>query len=122
MSADFGEPSGRPQIDVRFWDERIAVVTVIGKVDVYGAVRLREAFTTLNEQGFHRLLVDLGRVSDIDSTGLGVIIGALKRVRSAGGFLDLACDQEGVLSILRTTRLIEMIRVFPSQATARMYL
>lgn len=116
------EPSAVLNIELKFWDEGIAVVTCIGDLDVYGAQELRDAFNTLNNQGSHRLLVDLSQVSNIDSTGLGTIIGALKRTRSAGGSLDLACNQEGVLRFFRGTGLTDIFRIFSSQAAARKYL
>lgn len=53
-------------IDIKFWDEEIAVVTCIGDMDVPGSKVLRDTFVNLNEQGFHRILVDLSQVTYID--------------------------------------------------------
>jgi anti-sigma B factor antagonist len=109
-------------IDIKFWDEEMAVVTCIGDVDVPGSRALRDAFITLNEQGFHRILVDLSQVTFIEATGFGTILIALKRAKAAGGSLDLACNQEAVLQFLRRSDLIRVFRVFGSQAAARRYL
>ena len=109
-------------IDIKFWDEEIAVVTCIGDVDVPGSKVLRDEFVNLHEQGFHRILVDLSQVAYIDATGWGTIMGALKRARSANGSLDLACNQETVLQFLRRSDLIRVFRVFGSQAAARRHL
>jgi len=116
------EPAAALNVDIKFWDEKIAVVTCIGELDVYGAQKLRDAFTTLSNQGLNRLLVDLSQVSYIDSTGMGTMLGALKRTRSAGGSLDLACNQEGVLRFFRGGGLTKVFRIFSSQAAARRYL
>lgn len=109
-------------IDIKFWDGEIAVVTCIGDVDVPGSQVLRDALIKLNEQGFHRILVDLSQVTFIDATGWGTVMGALKRATSADGSLDLACDQEAILQLLKRSDLIRVFRVFGSQAAARRYL
>src|SRR5918912_3313340 len=61
------------------------VLEVGGEVDVYTAPRLRERLVELVDGGARDVVVDLSRVDFLDSTGLGVLVGALKRLRSAGG-------------------------------------
>lgn len=51
------------------------------------------------------LVVDLEQVEFFDSTGLGVFVGALKRIRASGGSLQLVCTQERVLTTFRITGL-----------------
>jgi len=109
-------------IDIKFWDEEIAVVTCNGDVDVPGSKKLRDAFLSLDKQGFHRILVDLSEVTYIDATGWGTILGACKRARAADGSLDLVCSQEKILRFLRQSDLIKVFPVFGSQAAARRYL
>lgn len=86
------------------------VVEVHGEVDVYTAPMLRERLLELINGGAHRLVVDLSRVDFLDSTGLGVLVGALKRLRTSGGVLALVCPKESLLKIFRITALD---RVFP---------
>lgn len=90
------------------------VLEVGGEVDVYTAPRLRERLIELIDAGARRVVVDLGRVDFLDSTGLGVLVGALKRLRSAGGSFALVCDKEPLLKIFRITALDQ---VFPLHAT-----
>jgi anti-sigma B factor antagonist len=90
------------------------VLEVGGEVDVYTAPRLRERLVELVEQGARHVVVDLSRVEFLDSTGLGVLVGALKRLRQAGGGLSLVCDKEPLLKIFRITALDQ---VFPLYAT-----
>jgi anti-sigma B factor antagonist len=56
------------------------------------------------------LVVDLERVDFLDSTGLGVLVGGLKRVRNHEGSLKLVCTQDKILKIFRITGLT---KVFP---------
>ena len=82
------------------------VVEVRGEVDVYTAPELRERLLEIiNEGDARRVIVDLRPVDFMDSTGLGVLVGALKRVRMSGGDLSLVCDSETLLKIFRITGL-----------------
>ncbi len=75
----------------------IEVVTVAGEIDIYTAPRLRELLIDLAGKGSYQLVVNLDKVGFLDSTGLGVLVGGLKRVRAHGGSLDLVCTQERIL-------------------------
>lgn len=86
------------------------VLEVSGEVDVYTAPKLREKLVELVGEGHHRLIVDMTKVDFLDSTGLGVLVGGLKRVRAHDGTLSLVCDQERILKIFRITGLT---KVFP---------
>ncbi|QSB14312.1 STAS domain-containing protein [Natronosporangium hydrolyticum] len=81
------------------------VVEARGEVDVYTASVLRQRLIEVIEGGSHRVVVDLRRVDFLDSTGLGVLVGALKRLRMAGGELGLVCDNEKLLKVFRITAL-----------------
>jgi anti-sigma B factor antagonist len=90
------------------------VVSVGGEIDVYTAPGLRERLNELVASGHYRLVVDMERVDFLDSTGLGVLVGGLKRVRSHDGTLGLVCAQEKILKVFRITGLT---KVFPIYAT-----
>ncbi len=94
------------------------VVEAAGELDVYTAPRLRELLLAVQAEGRHRLVVDLEAVTFIDSTGLGVLVGALGRARDAGGDLALACAHERVLRPLRLTGLTEVFAVHSSVEAA----
>ena len=57
------------------------VIEIGGEIDVYTAPRLRESIVAAVEAGHNRLIIDVQQVKFLDSTGLGVLVGALKRVR-----------------------------------------
>lgn len=88
------------------------VLEVAGEVDVYTAPTLRDRITDLLDAGQRRLVVNLATVEFIDSTGLGVLVGALNRAKDLGGRLDLVCPQERVLKLLRITGLDEVFSVY----------
>ncbi len=86
------------------------VVQVGGEIDVYTAPKLREQLVDLVNAGQYHLVVDMESVEFLDSTGLGVLVGGLKRVRAHEGSLRLVCTQERILKIFRITGLT---KVFP---------
>ncbi len=88
-----------------------AVLSVKGEVDVYTAPTLREHILTAINEGASTVVVDLSGVSFMDSTGLGVLVGALKRLRQADGTLHVVCDSEPVLKIFRVTGLFDVFGV-----------
>ena len=88
------------------------VLEVGGEVDVYTAPRLRERLVELIDAGSRHVVVDLGRVDFLDSTGLGVLVGALKRVRSNDGDLYLVCTQPRIRKVFEVTGLTKVFSLF----------
>jgi anti-sigma B factor antagonist len=95
-------------------EKEACIVTVGGEVDLYSSPALKTSLIEADGVGWRLVIVDLSGVSFIDSAGLGVLVGALRRAREDGGELALVCDSEGILKILRLTGLD---RVFPLAAT-----
>jgi len=90
----------------------IEVVNVEGEIDLYTAPRLRELLIDLVGKNNYQLIVNLEKVGFLDSTGLGVLVGGLKRVRSHDGSLDLVCTQERILKIFRITGLTKVFGIY----------
>lgn len=95
------------------------VIEIGGEIDVYTAPRLRESIVAAVEAGHNRLIIDVQQVKFLDSTGLGVLVGALKRVRGEGGSLDIVCTQERILKIFEITGLDKVFGLHESVEAAR---
>ena len=91
-----------------------AVLRVEGEVDVYTAPALRQRLAELVAEGVSHVVVDTSGIAFIDSTGLGVLVGGLKRLRAHGGSLALAGGDQHFVRLLHLTGLN---RVFPPYAT-----
>ena len=89
----------------------IEVIDVGGTIDIYTAPRLRELLIDLVSKDNYQLIVNLEWVEFLDSTGLGVLVGGLKRVRAHDGSLDLVCTQERILKIFRITGLTKVFGI-----------
>ena len=95
-----------------------AVLQVTGEVDVYTAPMLREQMGELSAKGAVHLIADLGRVDFLDSTGLGVLVGGLKRLREADGSLALVISTPRILRIFQITGLTKAFAAWPSATDA----
>ena len=86
-----------------------AVIQVTGEVDVYTAPMLREQMRELAAKGAVHLIADLSRVDFLDSTGLGALVGGLRRLREAGGSLALVISTPRILRIFQITGLTKAL-------------
>lgn len=91
-----------------------SVAVVAGEIDVYSAPKLRQQLADLVDLGRYKLILDMEALEFLDSAGLGVLVGGLKRVRAYGGSLSLVCTQDRILRLFRITGLT---MVFPIYAT-----
>lgn len=95
-----------------------AVLQVTGEVDVYTAPLLRERIQELAAKGGVHLIADLSQVEFLDSTGLGALIGGLKRLREADGSLSLVVGTPRIMRIFQITGLTKALAAQPSVADA----
>lgn len=84
------------------------VLRVAGEVDVDSASALRERTLDLVAAGAVHIVIDLGGVTFIDSSGLGVLVGCLKRLRERDGSLTLVIDADRVLRVFEITGLTKV--------------
>ena len=94
------------------------IIAVGGEIDVYTAPKLRDKITELVADGVYDIIVDMEAVEFLDSTGLGVLVGGLKKVRAHDGSLDLVCTQERLLKIFRITGLAKVFVIHDSAEEA----
>lgn len=81
------------------------VVTPRGQLDVATAPAFRQQLVEAQFSEDHRVLVDLDEVEFIDSMGLGVLVGGVKRARSHGGAFRVRCTRDRTLRLLALTGL-----------------
>ena len=91
-----------------------AVLRVGGEVDAYTAPRLRERVVQLLADGVRHVVADLREVDFLDSTGLGALVGSLKRLREQDGSLRLVTGQERVMQVFRLTGLVRVFALHNS--------
>jgi anti-sigma B factor antagonist len=92
--------------------EGVFTVSVAGEVDLATAPELKEALADVVNSGAQGVLVDLSNATFIDSTTLGVLMGAVKRVRPDGGEIVIACDDPNIRKIFEITLLDRVFGIF----------
>ncbi|HWD52036.1 MAG TPA: STAS domain-containing protein [Acidimicrobiales bacterium] len=92
----------------------VSVLTVTGEIDMATAPDLRERLVALEADRISAIVVDLTGVSFIDSTALGVLVGAYRRQEEAGGTLKLVVTEPRVRKVLEITDLTSVFPVFTS--------
>jgi anti-sigma B factor antagonist len=93
------------QVTSQAFDRHTDVIGVAGEIDLYAAPELKERVARAIEEGRTRLVVDLSEATFIDSTGVGVLVGAQRRLEELGGSLDLVCTNRNVMRVLEIVGL-----------------
>jgi anti-anti-sigma factor len=99
----------------------VVIAAVTGEIDIATVTRLRERLFELAENG-GTLIVDLNRVTFIDSTGLGALIGAARRAAARGGSLHAVCARPQTRKLLWLTGVDRRIPLTATVDGALMFL
>ena len=114
MGDDREQATGQPRdFAVRFESDAggQTVAAVCGEVDLYTAPRLREELEKAIEDGRQQLVLDLTELDFIDSTGLGVLVGAMKKARQSGGDVSLRNASRSTYKILEIAGLTKLFSI-----------
>ena len=98
--------------------EGVAVVELEGELDVYSAPQFKEALLQGIAEGAQRIIVDLAKVTFIDSSGLSVLVSGAKRVRRGEGTLDIVCRDDNIRRIFEITGLDRIFGIYPTREEA----
>lgn len=99
-------------------DERTQVVSPSGEIDALTAPQLGRRLLGLIDEGKTQVVVDMSLVTFMDSTGIGVLLNALKALRKHKGELLLVCPHERVLRPFEITGLTSRLSIFPNREAA----
>jgi anti-sigma B factor antagonist len=88
-----------------------ALVRVDGEIDLSTAAQLRDLLVDLSERGINSVDIDLSGVQFMDSTGIAVLVAALRRCKHGGGQLLLLEPSASVTRLLHATRLSRVFQI-----------
>jgi anti-sigma B factor antagonist len=94
------------------------VIRVGGYVDFAVSPQLKSCLVRRIEAGDRMIVVELPDAGFIDSTAIGVLVGALKRLREVGGSLAVVCDNDNVRSIFEIVGLEKVVPLYSSRDDA----
>jgi anti-sigma B factor antagonist len=99
-------------------DADTAVIALAGEIDLYTAPEFKQCVTDAITRGKRRLVIDLSAVGFIDSTALGVLVGAVKRLRPLGGYLAVAGSGPETLALFKISGLDRVFTLYPNRQAA----
>ena len=99
-------------------DESTHVVTLRGEIDAHTAPRLGSRLFGLAEDGARAVVVDLSHVTFMDSTGIGVLLNALRHLSLRRCRMVLVCPTERVMRPFEITGLVGHLTIFDSREKA----
>jgi anti-sigma B factor antagonist len=86
-------------------DDATHVVAVTGEIDLFTAPEFKQRVSAPIDAGSSNVIVDLTQTTFIDSSSLGVLIGAHRRLKLRGGSLVVVCDNDAIVKTFRITGL-----------------
>src|SRR6187551_1185543 len=93
------------EINDRKVDDETHVIAVTGEIDLFTAPEFKQRMSELIDAGRSRVVVDLTETTFIDSSSLGVLIGAHRRLRRLEGSLVIVCSNDAIAKTFRITGL-----------------
>ena len=90
------------------------VLPLEGEIDLHVSPNIAASLQTMIEKKPPKLIIDLARVTYIDSSGLAALIEGMQNVQEYGGKFALAGLQEPVRTIFEIARLDQVFRIFPN--------
>jgi anti-sigma B factor antagonist len=95
------------------------VIAASGEIDAHTAPSLRACIhAVLAETGVEHLVIDLSSATFLDSSALGVLVGALKRMRTLGGRVDIVLPSAPLRRIFEITALDRVLALHETRASA----
>jgi anti-sigma B factor antagonist len=95
-----------------------SILPLEGEIDLHVAPQISASLAAMIAAKPPTMVVDLSKVSYIDSSGLAALIEAMQKVGKYGGKFALSGLQEGVRPIFEISRLDQVFRIFPDNASA----
>ena len=94
------------------------VIAIGGEIDLFTAPDLKAALIGAIDAGKTRIVVDLSQTTFLDSTALGVLIGAIKRLRTRDGALTIVNTEQTIAKTFEITGLDQIFTITESREAA----
>jgi len=89
-----------------------------GELDLYSAPELKRRLSAAIDEGNGTLVVDLTQATFVDSTTLGVLVGAKKRLAPEGGSVSVVCPQNEVRRLFEVTGINRVFEIYETREEA----
>ena len=100
------------EITKRTVDEKTCVISLNGTLNARSADQVKDAFRSVVGEGIRQVVLDLGEVPFIDSSGLAALVSGLKTLNEKEGSLKLASLQSQADLLFKLTMFDKVFEVF----------
>ena len=97
---------------------RVPIIELSGEVDAYTCSRFREAMIETIDDGNASIIVSMKSVEYIDSSGLGTLVGGLKRASEQGGRIAIICTNPQIRKVFEITGLERVFPIYEAEEDA----
>ncbi len=105
-------------INIKEAGKNIKLVELEGEIDVYTSMNLKKELNRLIEEGGTKLVISLKRVVYMDSSGLGVLVAILKKIKKEEGNLKITNLNSSIKKIFELTRLTKFFEIYDEENEA----
>ncbi|MEN6371540.1 MAG: STAS domain-containing protein [Armatimonadota bacterium] len=96
----------------------IPIIELVGELDSYTCAQFRDTMIDVIEQGHPSVVVSMAGVEYIDSSGLGTLVGGLKRASESGGKIAVVCSSNQIRKVFEITGLEKVFPLFEDESEA----
>ncbi len=96
----------------------IAVFDINGEIDLYNAPEIKDKIKEEMNKGKVNIIINLDKVSYIDSSGIGVLISSLSNLKKVGGALKLINVYASVRKVFELTKLTSFFDIYDNESDA----
>jgi len=96
----------------------ISILDVVGEIDIYTTPHFKEAVSAVIDENKSAIVINMARVTYMDSSGFGTLLSATKRLRPVDGALYLAACNDAIQRMLQITRLNTIFGVYATEDEA----
>ncbi len=96
----------------------IIILDINGEIDLYNAPEIKKNIKTQIDNGKHNIIVNLDKVSYIDSSGIGVLISSLSQLKKVGGGLKIINVYASVKKVFELTKLTSFFDIYENEQDA----
>ncbi|MFN3660579.1 MAG: STAS domain-containing protein [Brevinematales bacterium] len=96
----------------------VVIFDIKGEIDLYNAPEIKEKIKDEINKGKVNIIINLDKVSYIDSSGIGVLISSLSNLKKVGGTMKLINVYASVRKVFELTKLTSFFEIYDSEADA----
>ena len=98
--------------------ENVPILDVAGEIDIYTTPQFKEAVSVAIDEGHSAIIINMTKVTYMDSSGFGTLLSATKRLRPVSGGLHLSGCNDAITRMLQITRLNTIFGVHATEDEA----